>query len=503
MVSGAVAVLGVRCDGDPAATTYVADLQTGEVVYTLAGQGGTGMSISPDGTRFVRQEADGATWGGLSIRDLATGRLLVELDGLCEFDSGSAEPLDERQGCRPYPDTPFALPAMRVHWSPDGTMLASGSPGGAIVWDTATGEMLHAEVAPDTTYSVSNEDEGNFAFDVVFTPDSSRLIVSGHVEVRSIRTDTWELERQSVVNSAQYYIAFFGFTADGSMLLGQGGATGNPGATMEWIDAGSLAWLREVSPIHDAGGVVTRAISPDQSLVATGGADGLVRVWDAVTGVLVHEIPFGEARILGVDFVDDRHVAVAFDDGSVRLATIDGAELLDIVRRSLERGFTESECDRFDLGDDCPTLFELRGQPVGTDDPSAINGTYRLEWTPDELVTATIDAYPGGNLSREGVESAWSGAQGIAFAGSHTLRFRDGRFDHSVVDADGVRRECTGSYAITDGRIELRSERGVCGVVRMFDSTFELSGGQLQFTDYDGLPLELVIYTMKPWQRAS
>ncbi len=52
-------------------------------------------------------------------------------------------------------------------------------------------------------------------FDVVFTPDSSRLIVSGHVEVRLIRTDTWELERQSVVNSAQYYIAFFGFTSDG------------------------------------------------------------------------------------------------------------------------------------------------------------------------------------------------------------------------------------------------------------------------------------------------
>jgi hypothetical protein len=194
---------------------------------------------------------------------------------------------------------------------------------------------------------------------------------------------------------------------------------------------------------------------------------------------------------------------VAFDDGRVRLVTIDSAELLDIVRHSLERGFTESECDRFDLGDDCPTLFELRGQPAGADDPTAINGTYRLEWTPDELVTGTIDAYRGFNLSREGVEGAWSGAQGIAFPGSHTLRFRDGRWDHTVVDADGVRRECTGSYAIRASRIELRSERGACVIARMFDAGFELSGGQLRFTDYDGYPLELVIYTMKPWQRTS
>ena len=41
-VSGAVAALGVHCDGDPAATTYVADLWTGKVLYTLAGQGGAG-----------------------------------------------------------------------------------------------------------------------------------------------------------------------------------------------------------------------------------------------------------------------------------------------------------------------------------------------------------------------------------------------------------------------------------------------------------------------------
>ena len=497
-VSGAVAALGVHCDGDPAATTYVADLWTGKVLYTLAGQGGPGMSISPDGTRFVRQEADGVTWGALSIRDLETGRLLIELDGLCEFDSDSIDPLDEREGCGPYPQTPFALPAERLHWSPDGTMLASGSRGGAIVWDATTGKLLHAEAAPETSFWLTVA-EGNWAWDVVFTPDSSRLIISGNGEARSIATDTWQLEQQSVANSEAFEVAFFGFPSGGSTLLGQGRSNGAPGPTLIWIDPGSLAVLREISPIHDAG-ASTQAINSDQSLVATGGADGSVRVWNAVTGVLVHEIPIGGARIGGVAFVDDQHLAVALDGGNVQVVTMDSAQLLDIVRRSLARGFTESECDRFDFGDDCPTLFELRGQPSGADDPSAINGTYRLEWPFDELVTALIEAYPDVNVSPEFARTVWSSGQGIARPGSHSLRFWDGRFDHTVVDEAGVRWECTGSYAITDGRIELRSERGPCGVARLFDSTLELSGGELRFTDYNGLPSELVIYTMKPWQ---
>ena len=375
-----------------------------------------------------------------------TGRPLVELDGLCEFDSAS-DRAPRRTARMP------ALPGNALRTVRDAAALVTrrhharlrGGAAGRSCGTRPPARLLHAEVAPETSYGVSNDDEGNYAFDVVFTPDSTRLIVSGHGEVRSIRTDTWELERQWVVKLGAVLhrlLRVHGRTARRCSARGAQRAT----PVRRWSGStpdrspgcGGL-------PDPRRRGVTTRAISPDLSLVATGGADGSVRVWDAVTGVLVHEIPFGGARIGGVAFVDDRHLAVAFDDGSVRLVTIDGVELLDIVRRSLERGFTESECDRFDLGDDCPTLYELRGQPSGPDDPNAVNGTYRLEWTPDELVTATIDAYRELNVSREATEMAWSGAQGIALAGSHTLRFRDGRFDHSVVGADGVRRECTGS----------------------------------------------------------
>jgi WD40 repeat protein len=501
-VAAGIVVVGMDCDGDNDATTYVADVETGEVLYTLTGQGGRALSISPDGTRFVRQEAHGAMVGTLTIRDLATGETIVKLDGLCGFDAGSTRSPDEAEGCRPYPQSPFALMSERLRWSPDGKMLASGSPGGAIVWDTATGDMLHAEVAPPTALWFRAAQD-NYAFDTIFSPDSSRLIVSGNFEVRSLRTDTWELESQTVNNAiGGYTLGFFGYSADGSSLLAEGRAGGDPGGTLQWLDPESLESEREVWPTHEAG-VESRAVSPHSSLVATGAADGLVRLWDARTGVLVHEIPFGGARVAGVDFVDETHLAVALDGGNVLLVTIDPAELLDIVRRSLARGFTEAECDRFGFGDDCPTLVQLRGQRPDADDPSVINGTYRLGWTIDELVTATIDAYPEENVTRELAETIWSGTYGMQKPGRHTLRLADGRFDHTVTSDDGALTTCTGSYRVVDARVEFVSERGGCEPRRVFNAAFEVSDDELRFTDYIGDPTEYVLFSSKPWQRSD
>jgi hypothetical protein len=76
---------------------------------------------------------------------------------------------------------------------------------------------------------------------------------------------------------------------------------------------------------------------------------------------LVQEIPVGDSPVQGVAFVDDRHVAVTPQRGDLLVFTIDAHKLLDIVRDSLTRGFTASECVRFDVGEVCPTLADLRG----------------------------------------------------------------------------------------------------------------------------------------------
>jgi WD40 repeat protein len=102
-------------------------------------------------------------------------------------------------------------------------------------------------------------------------------------------------------------------------------------------------------------------------LVATGSSDGFIRVWDATSWALVHEISVDDTQIQGLAFVNDLHLAFAPQSGNVYVVTIDTAELLDIARASLTRTFTPTECERFNFGDDCPTLEQLRND-------SAIDG---------------------------------------------------------------------------------------------------------------------------------
>jgi hypothetical protein len=83
-------------------------------------------------------------------------------------------------------------------------------------------------------------------------------------------------------------------------------------------------------------------------------------VWDAATGHLVHEVPLGDTWISGLAFIDDTHLAVTPTNGSLFIVTIDTNELLGLVRGSLTRGFTEFECEKYNFGDACPTLKELR-----------------------------------------------------------------------------------------------------------------------------------------------
>jgi hypothetical protein len=75
---------------------------------------------------------------------------------------------------------------------------------------------------------------------------------------------------------------------------------------------------------------------------------------------LVHEIYVDNTQVQGVAFLDDRHLAVAPQDGGMRVYTIDADELLEVVRRSLTRDFTSTECARFNLGPSCPSLTDLR-----------------------------------------------------------------------------------------------------------------------------------------------
>ena len=138
------------------------------------------------------------------------------------------------------------------------------------------------------------------------------------------------------------------------------GWTSLRGASLQALDIPGLDGLRAIrTRLHD-GQLLATAVSPGRTLLATGAGDGSIRVWESATGQLVHELWFRGHQVVGLMFVSDARLGVLLDDGNLRIVAIDNEELLEIVRESLTRGYTEAECERFNF-DVCPTLEEMRG----------------------------------------------------------------------------------------------------------------------------------------------
>lgn len=351
--------LSVQCAEED--LTYVFDIASGGVTYTLPRHRAQALAISPDGTRFVRQEGDppddsgdGGSWHGPPrVRELASGELVTEFEDVCTWD---AERPDGQVGCREFPEAPFALWTWAMAWSPDATLVAVGDQGvGAAVWDAGSGTMVGGTNAC-----------GSLAQGLMFSPDNEELFVfcadEGRLAV--VSTETWDELRSTELDphlEGRNYMALAGYTADDRWLMGVGGALFVGGVAMlHWIDPETLEVDQSLPRIHE-GTIKSWAMSPDRSLLATGSSDGFVKVWDVTERRQVHEIRVGDTQVQGVAFVDDDHLAVAPEDGGVSVYALDPDELLGIVRASLTRGFTTTECARFNFGDDCPTLAGMRG----------------------------------------------------------------------------------------------------------------------------------------------
>jgi WD40 repeat protein len=363
-----VAALEVLCDGDTIPSTVLANMSTMALRHTVGGQEGQTLAVSPDGNRFARQEGADPLIGGLTVRDTVTGEILVDLEGLCSWDWSlyvAGMRRVETGDCEPFPATPFPMYLWQVRWAPDGNLIAATDAGffdGYVaVWDSRTGELVHA-FARDQDHP---RDRGWGPNDLTFTPDSSRLILGyGGTGARiAISTDTWKIVAEQPAEPGLFggrFLGFAGFAPDGS-LVGVGGFAGQGAGALHWFDADSLETIagRSRTQVHEAA-IKAFAMSSDGRQVATGAADGFVRVWDATTGRLEHEIPFGKSQIQGVAFVDNTHLAVAPQAGDIHVVTIDADELIRIGRQSLSRGFTETECARFGFASACPTLDEMR-----------------------------------------------------------------------------------------------------------------------------------------------
>ena len=297
----------VRCDTTPVPVE-------GEQLERRA----RGIDFAPDGATF----AVASSGGEVTIWDAATGALRERLQ------------LGERLRCVAWtPDARHVvagsltgvarvveLETMQVvdtfdHgvtlWtvavSPDGRRLVTGGGDQRFrLWDMATGEMLR--------------DEGGHT-EIVrgaeFSPDGRMLVTAGW----DGQARVWDLGVPAVQRWEGHDEEVLAITvsADGSRL-----ASGDDSGRVVVRDGHTHETLRSFRPESRA--VRALALSPDGSLLATGGGDRAVRIWrtDSADEKPIHELAGHDGSVYSLAFSPDGHMLVSGSrDDTVRLWNVD------------------------------------------------------------------------------------------------------------------------------------------------------------------------------------
>jgi WD40 repeat protein len=255
--------------GSDDATARVWEAGSGRELVALTGhtRGIWGVAYSPDGKEVATASFDGTA----RVWEEHSGKPLLKLD---------------------Y--SPQRWP-VAIAYSPNGKQLATGgSDGNVHVWDRETGQELN---------SLPGE-ENTTVWSVAFSRDGTRLIAGssdGTAQVWDLAGGPARALRTLVVRQPGQP----GGTAPTALP-----ATGRMGTPAPYVN-----------PVY---GVAYR---PDGREVATGGGDGVVRVWDAVSGELRSTLSGHKSPVWGVAFSPDgKRLASASWDRTARLWDVDAAK---------------------------------------------------------------------------------------------------------------------------------------------------------------------------------
>ena len=203
------------------------DVATGANIATFRG---VSPVFSPDGTILA------SLWDNtVRLWDVATGANIANLEGHTQSLAS-------------------------VSFSPDGTMLASGSRDNTVrLWDMAT-----------RTSIATLEGHGYYVRSVAFSPDGAILASGSDREVK-----LWDVATRANVATLEGR-NFVAFSPDGTTL-----ASGGVGGIGLWDVATGI----QINTFEGhTGTVFSVAFSPDGTTLVSGGADNKVRLWDMATG---------------------------------------------------------------------------------------------------------------------------------------------------------------------------------------------------------------------------
>jgi WD40 repeat protein len=202
-------------------------------------------------------------------------------------------------------------------FSPDGRHVAAAHQAGAALWDAADGRLLRTL----STNSLPVDQSG-----MVFSPDGTRLAAviaspgSGWAELK-----VWTVADGKAAPGPRRFppAGALAFSPDGGRLLAAGG---RDGAVRLWEAATGQevrTFRGHTAPVSG----LTFAVDGKQLVSFAGG--GEVKVWDATADPAARTLPAGSQAAFGPD---GRRLVVAGADGSVALFDVDTGQSLPLVR---------------------------------------------------------------------------------------------------------------------------------------------------------------------------
>ncbi|MEQ4304498.1 trypsin-like peptidase domain-containing protein [Plantactinospora sp. B6F1] len=198
---------------------------------------------------------------------------------------------------------PVAARLFDTALSPDGTLAALAATDGSVtLWDTEG----HRQVAELTGT------DGEMPI-VEFSPDGNTLGTAHSSERAEHRLRLWDVRTRKLVRSLPGDAVGMAFSQDGTSI-----------ATVSRSEPTIVLWHvasgRRVRTYDKGGAGLGVALSPDGSLLAAGGGDNSVRVWQTATGRQMAVLAGHEKYVTSTSFSPNgRLLASGSADGTVRL----------------------------------------------------------------------------------------------------------------------------------------------------------------------------------------